>query len=673
MLASPAYHRRSLAIGLSLLVAVGASRPATSAPVDLTELSIEDLMEVEISTVSRKAVRLSEAPAAVHVVSRDDIRRMGVTNIPEALRMVPGLEVGQVDANKWAITARGYNGLFANKLLVQIDGRSLYTPLFSGVFWEMQDVVPEDLDRIEVVRGPGATLWGANAVNGIINVVTRDARDTQGTFLSASVGNAGNRFATARYGDRIGSRLFYRVYAKHADRGPFRRDNGETAADAWTIDHGGLRVDCDITPADALTVTADLYDGDVGQTYSVVTAPEPAVRSTFDAKGMFSGGHVLSRWKHTFSNASDVTAQVYFDNVERRERVLAGTVNTFDFDSQHRLGLGARNEFIWGVGYRLVRDHFDDTFTVTMNPKRRSTSLWSAFAQNETKFLGEKLRFTVGSKVEYEDVVGGAVEPNMRLLYSPTSEASFWAAASRAVRTPSRAEADARIATDVVTLPSGAQGILTMVGTRDYRSEVLLGFESGCRFTIGDRTYIDVAAYHNRYDRLRTLELGLPYNEADPAPYTLVPVTLANKLAAVANGGELYIEHRPTQGWVLRGSYTYLHVDAHLDPTSSHLFSELVETEIPTHQATLRSSWTVRRNIELDVQARFVDALPGLGVDRYAAVDARAGWLVRDGLEISLVGRDLLGANRYENRPSYSSIVPAKTVRTLLISLTWRP
>lgn len=655
---------------------ISPSPGADGATVDLTALSIEELMGIEVTTVSRKAEKLSETAAAVYVVTADDIRRTGVTSIPDALRAVPGLDVAHIDANKWAISSRGFNGLFANKLLVQIDGRSVYTPLFSGVFWEAQDVLLEDVARIEVVRGPGATLWGANAVNGIINIVTERAQDTQGWLVATGTGTKERKFGSLRYGGRIGGSAFYRVYVKYFDRKADSRASDQPAADGWDVLRTGLRLDWALSRTTSLTVTGDLYRGTVGQTYSVIPDLEPPLREVFDATGRISGGHVLSRWTHSFAGGSEATVQVYVDRLCREERVFDGTLVTYDLDVQHRFPIGRRNELLWGVGYRLTRDRYQDTFTIRIDPLRRSTNLMSAFIQDEMKLLQRRLTLTLGTKFEHKSVVGYAIEPSLRLLWTPDNRNTVWAAVSRAVRTPSRVESDGQLVEDVVPdslLPPGLPtGLAVLLGSTTYRSEELIAYELGYRLNAGDRTFLDVATFYNRYDNLRTLEPGLPFRRNDPSPYLVFPIRLENRMAATAFGWESFVEHRPTRRWVLRATYTYLALQEELDPSSSNLFGEQDERDIPNHQVSIRSSMALPWDLDLDVQGRYVGPLRASGVDRYLTADGRIGWHPRRNVEIAVVGKNLLGGSRYEYVPSYSAIVATKVERSVFASISWR-
>ena len=405
---------------------------ARSQEADLAELSLEDLMSTKVELVSRKTERLVEAPAAIYVVARKDIRRAGATTIAEALRLVPGVQVGRIDAHTWAISARGFNGRFANKLLVQVDGRSIYTPLFSGVYWEAQDVLLEDVERVEVIRGPGATLWGANAVNGIINIVTRKAQHTQGNIVVAGVGFEERGSGILRHGGKLGEDAYYRIYAKYFERDEFVDSAANRAHDGWTGRRGGFRLDWERSERDALTLQGDLYGHDIDQTVASFSPDEPFEQLVED-EAEFSGGHILGRWKHRFSPAADLEAQLYWTRFEHAGPRIGETRNTLDVDVQHRWGWGHLQEVVWGGGWRLVADELDGSFALSYDPEKRTTQLFSAFVQDDISFAADRLHLILGSKLERDDFTGFALQPNLRLMWFPHRRHSLWGAWSRAM------------------------------------------------------------------------------------------------------------------------------------------------------------------------------------------------------------------------------------------------
>jgi iron complex outermembrane receptor protein len=387
--------------------------------VDLTSVSIEDLMNMTVTSVSRTEQTIANAAAAVFVITSEDIRRSGVTSIPEALRMVPGLEVARIDANKWAISSRGFNGRFASKMLVQIDGRTVYTSLFSGVFWDAQDTVLEDIERIEVIRGPGATLWGANAVNGIINIITKDAGDTKGGLLSAGGGTMERAFGTARYGTQLGSSSALRFYVKYLDRaGMDDLQTGHEAHNGWNSVRGGFRLDSEPSSSDTLTLQGDYYDERLNETYVNQTP-----NSIFDYTTPSSGGNLLARWKRAFSDTDDLTLQLYYDRIEMRYAVIDEQRDTVDIDFQNRFAFGALQEIIWGAGYRFSHDRTQFPFpTLNLGPGIEDNHLFSFFVQDSIALVPDQLNLIIGSKFEHNDYTGFEVQPNARLIWTPTRQ-----------------------------------------------------------------------------------------------------------------------------------------------------------------------------------------------------------------------------------------------------------
>ena len=659
-----------------LLVSLTTTVWAGELPVDLTELSLEELMNIEITSVSKKEEKLFEAAAAVCVITGEDIRRSGVTSIPEALRMVPGMEVAHIDANKWAISSRGFNDLFANKLLVLIDGRSVYTPLFSGVFWEAQDVLLEDVERIEVIRGPGAALWGANAVNGIINILTKRAQDTQGGMVSLGVGSEERGFSSVRYGGRLGNDGYYRIYTKVFDRDNFVYASGEEAADGWKVLQGGFRIDWEGSNHNSLTLQGDVYDGEVGQTYKIIDSLEPPFERTFDFVVPIAGGNVLGRWEHVFSDASDLTLQLYYDRTEREDAAIAGYLHKFDVDLQHRFGSGERQEVVWGLGYRFMRDEIKGSFLMSVHPESRDYDLFSAFAQDEIALVEDRLRLTLGSKFEHNDYTGFEIQPNARLLWTPHRRHTIWGAVSRAVRTPSRVEDGMRVVREV--LPSGVVSpdvptAFVVLGSRDFESEELLAFELGYRVRPTDRLFLDVATFYNVYDKFLTIEPGTPFLEtSSPPEHFVVPFTVDNRMEAETYGVELEGDLRMLDRWRLRVRYAYLQMQMHLHRNSGYTSGEEWEGVSPRHQFSLCSSMDLPGNLGLDLGARYVDDLPDIDMESYLSFDIRVGWNVMENLEVSAVGQNLFNTHHPEFRAPHTPPLPTEVERGVYGAMRWR-
>jgi iron complex outermembrane receptor protein len=641
-------------------------------PCDLTEMSIEELMNVEVTSVSKKPEPLSQAPAAVYVLTGDDIRRSGATTIADALRLVPGVNVARLDSNKWAISTRGFSDRFSNKLLVLVDGRSVYTPLYSGVYWEVQDVPLEDIERIEVVRGPGGTLWGANAVNGVINIITKSAKDTQGGLITAGGGTEERLFGTVRYGGRVGQNLFYRIYAKAFDRDGSVDSTGADTDDDWSIRRTGFRIDWTPSGDDALTVHGDLYDGEAEQT---VLLPFPAFPySTLVADHIaMGGGNLVLRWEHTGSDSSDTALQLYYDRAERREAMYDYRRNTVDLDFQRRKPAGDRHEIIWGLGYRVVADHLPSQgFADITTQETHTSSLFSAFAQDEIALAPDRLIFTIGSKFEHNDYTGFEVQPSARLAWMPRPRQTLWMAVSRAVRTPSRGEALAN-----GTLPGDPSlGYLARgIGTDDFESEGLLAFELGYRVQPSKWLSLDAAAFHNEYDKLLTWEAGTPFLETSPAPpHLILPMFSDNNAGAESNGIEVAANCMVHDWWRVRAGYSYLEVSAHLDEGSTDPWAVADATGLPQHTAFVHSMMDLGRNFELDLAGRYVDntRIPWAVVSNYVELDARLAWRPVRNLELFLVGQNLLEGHHPEAVPEMQATQISEVERGVYVGITWR-
>ncbi|MFL6293142.1 MAG: TonB-dependent receptor plug domain-containing protein [Thermoanaerobaculia bacterium] len=632
-----------LALASLLAGPAGASQEpggAVAQATDLKKLSIEELMEIDVTSVSRRAERLNQAAAAIIVVTREDIRRSGVTSLPEALRLVNSLHVARQSQRSWAINARGSNTSTSNKLLVLIDGRSVYTPLFSGVFWDVQDTLLEDVERIEVIRGPGATLWGANAVNGIINVITKKAADTQGGLVTAGAGSEEKGFGGVRYGGTLGERGHYRAYGKYYDRDSLVLVDGSDAGDPIQMRQAGFRADWTSTERDAFTFQGDAYEGRVGET----------IRDDSDV----DGGNLLGRWTRTLAEDSDLELQVYWDRTHRRIPALFEEhLDTLDLDLQHRFPLAGRHDVVWGLGYRWHHDRVGNSPGLAFLPARRDFDLFSLFAQDEVSLLDNRLALTVGTKLEHNDSTGLEVQPSVRAAWKASERRTLWAAVSRAVRTP------ARIDEDIFAFGPGGQVLLR--GSRDFESEELIAWELGYRIQPHPEVLLDVAAFYNVYDDLRSQE---------PPANGAIPITLANKLAGETWGIELRSNLQPVPGWRLQVAYAWLDKELRLDPDSRDRTRGAGEGNDPEHRFTLRSGFDLSAGLELDGWLRYVSELPSPAVDDYTELDLRLGWRSAGGLELSLVGQNLLHESHAEFGPA--TALREEVERSLYGKVVWR-
>jgi len=639
---------------------------------DLISMSLEDLMNIEVTSVSKKAEKLSEAAAAIFVLTQDDIKRSGCTSIPEVLRLVPGLEIARIDASNWAITARGFNSRFANKLLVLIDGRSVYTPLFSGVYWDVQDTLLEDVDRIEVIRGPGAALWGANAVNGVINIITKSAKDTAGGFFTAGYGSEERGFGSARYGGKIEDNFHYRVFMKYFNRDGGVYASGENASDDWDMIRGGFRTDWDISEKDSMMFQGNFYRGHEDQRYQVPILVYPFL-DVFDDETTLLGGNILGRWRRTFSGQSSMAFQIYYDRTDRRAALGGEERDVFDLDFQHEFSWGERHNLVWGAGYRTTSDRFKNSFALSLSPTSRRYDLFNVFFQDGITIIEDRLSLSLGSKFEHNDYTGFEFQPSMRLLWKPLEKQTIWAAVSRAIRMPSRVEEDVRINSMAFPGGDGLTYLLAMFGNRNFESEELIAYELGYRMQPRDRVSIDLCAFYNTYDKLRSIEPGDPFIETSPPPtHVVIPLTGDMKMKGETYGIELASDFFLRERWRLRSAYTYLQILLHKEEDSADIRSEVTEGESPHHQFYLWSSLDLRRNIEFDAIWRYVGDLPGLGVDSYTTMDLRLGWTPVEGLELSLAGRNLFENSHFEFMPTILQTIPTQVERSVYGKITWR-
>ena len=628
------FVRRFTALALLLSSPVFANHT----PRDLMELTLEELMDIEVFSVSRRQEKLSHSASSIQVITADQIRRSGATSIPEALRLASNLQVAQQNSYEWVVTARGFSSDVGNKLLVLIDGRTVYTPLFSGVFWDRQNYLLEDIERIEVISGPGGTLWGANAVNGVINIITRSSAQTQGTYLEAAAGSALNQQAGARYGGHLNESTTYRVYGQHFDRDEESLSNGSPGSDDWTMKQAGFRVDSAL-PADTFTVQGDYYRLRGSQ----LLADD---RETY-------GGNMLGRWSHRISDTANTILQVYYDRTELKMPVATMLINgiplappgvfrdlldIMDLDFQHQFLLSDRHKIVWGFGYRYTRDDVTNTGGLAFYPDFLEQELFSAFLQDEIALVQDKVYFTVGTKVEKNDFTGTEWEPGIRLQWRLSEHHQIWSAVSRAVRMPSRIDRH-------ISLPSRDALLVVLQGGPDFESETVDAYELGYRGRISNKAALSVALFYNEYDNVRS---------TSPTPVTLAPFFFENNLEGETQGVELSLDMEIAKWWRIRMGYNYLHEDISVQSGEFDLNNARNETADPEHQFMLRASFDISHDVELDVGYRWVDRLPTNDVDelvyvpKYDELDVRIGWTPTANLELALVGQNLLHDHHQE-------------------------
>jgi iron complex outermembrane receptor protein len=664
----------ALFAGFSLLLSANAAdHPTASSSTSVIDMDLEALMKIEVTSVSKRPEKLSDAAAAIYVITQEDIRRSGANNIPDALRLAPGLEVARQDAHTWAISSRGFNDEFANQLLVLIDGRSVYTPLFAGVYWDVQDLPLEDINRIEVIRGPGAALWGANAVNGVINITTKKARDTQGLLISGGGGNEEQGFATFRYGGKINDETFFRIYGQAANHDNSALHDDIPADDRWTKWQAGFRLDWEPGEQNLYTLQGDIYTGTLNQSVTVPSLNAPFVEQLQD-KVNVSGGNVLGRWNHQFSPNSDLALKVYYDRTDRDRVVFAERRDTFDVDLQHHFQWGSRQDIVVGLGYNITSDELDNRFAVSFDPTHRTASLYSGFVQDEIQLIPDRLRLTLGTKVEHNDYTGWEVQPSGRLSWSITKKQTAWFAASRAISTPSRAEDDIRI--NRQAFPAGVfapvPALVSQFGSRDMDSKELLAFELGYRIQPHYRVTLDVATFYNIYDRQRSLEPGTPFVEGTPAPpHLVIPFTIANLIDGETYGVELASSYQLAEWWRMHLNYTFWSIQLHKKPGSNDPLLEGAEHDSPQHQISIRSQMDLPHKTELDLALRYVDSLSNRDVPSYWAADARFGWRPTKNWEFSIVAQNLFNQHK-EFAPSYILTQTTEVETSVFGKITFR-
>jgi iron complex outermembrane recepter protein len=624
---------------LLLLITLVSGPDARAQP--RNQLATEIASLKNITTVSKQPEPLMEVPSAIQVITAEDIRRSGATRLPEALRLVSNLQVAQIDSRQWAISARGFNSTAAaNKLLVLLDGRSVYTPLFSGVFWDVQNLMLENIERIEVVSGPGATLWGANAVNGVINVITKSPRDTQGTLVSAGGGTFLKRFGNVRYGSKIGEDLYFRIYGMAFDQESARLADGRDGTNDWYLAQGGFRADWLPPHGEEVVVRGDYYGG-------VIAQPAPG-DVTVD------GQNVTARWTHPLGEDSDMTLQVYWDRTWRRiPDFFAEDLNTFDLDFQHRFPFGQRHRIIYGGGYRLIKDDVGNSRALAFLPAQRTLHLFSGFIQDEIALKEEELLWTLGSKFEHNDYSGFEIQPSSRVAWLITTNHTVWAAVSRAVRSPSRIDTE-------FFLP-GAAPFQIQGGGKRFDSESLIAYEAGYRVQWTPRLGGSVSVFFNDYDQIRSVE---------PIPGAPDQFVILNGLRAETYGAEFSLRWQPVEWWAWRGGYTFFRKHIFLDGTQDRSNGQS-EGNDPQHQVVLHSMLNPAPNWEFDAVIRYVDNLNQLGptVPAYVTLDLRVAWQPAPNWEISVVGRHLLD----EQHPEFGAGPGRQEIpRSVYAKLTWR-
>jgi iron complex outermembrane receptor protein len=641
--------------------------PAQAQPsLDLKRLSLEELGQLEVTTVTKAPELAWRIDAAIHVLTRDDLRRAGVSSVPDALRLVPGVQVARIDSSRWAVGVRGFASQFSQSLLVLVDGRSVYTPMFAGVYWAVQDLLLDDIERIEVIRGPGGTIWGTNAVNGVINIITRSAVDTTGLYAAIAAGNVDRVAGEFRYGARGADGFHYRISARAFDRGP-EHHPGHGDFDQWRLGHVSFRGDWNPAARDRVVVTARAYGGTEGKLTGIATYVPPA-QLTVDAPDDVAGGHVLAEWRRTLSPDEELRVQGSYERTSRLGAQFGEDRDTVDLDLTHQRRLPHGHTLRWGVGARWSPSTFEQVIdTLDFQPRSQTFRSYSLFAQDELGFAGERGRVTGGVKLEHNTFTGWEVQPTARVLWAFAPTRTAWAAVTRAVRIPSRLDRDLELNGNVAPVPPV---FLRIAGTDDFDAERMLAYEAGYRQLVTRDLHVDVAAFHNRYSGLNGIGRTSIFPATDPIPHTVVQVPFVNAVDGTGTGVEIAPSWRLGRRWELRGAYSLLVLDLRNVPGISNPANvQAQEDSSPRHQGYVQSIVSLTPRVALQQTLRAVGPLPGQQVPAYEALDLTGVMQLSPRLELSAGVHNLLDADH----PEFGGTPGQVGVRrSLYVRLRWR-
>ena len=630
---------------------------------DPFDLAFEDLLGIEVTSVSKHRQPLSNAPAAIYVLTNDDIIRSGATSIPQALRGVPGLHIAQIDSQKWAVSSRGFNGRYNNKLLVMIDGRTLYSPEFSGVYWEVQDTLMADIERIEIIRGPSAAMWGANAVNGVINITTKHSADTMGGYVELGAGDYEQALSGFRYGGKVTDNITARAYAKGFKRDSLEHHSQDISPitqllisdvdknNDWHHMQAGGRMDIQISPESSLTLSADLYDSEMNQLSQYPSADAPpfysfALNDDIDNRGL----NILANYTKALSADSEYGLKVYYDYTSRKEFLTHFTTDTIDLDFHHQFKFRQDHNVIWGLGYRHISDELLDSPIVTSSaPPQTNTNLWSAFIRDEVTLINDELWLTLASRVEHNSYTDIEVQPNLRLMWKLNNQHKLWSSISYAVRTPSRGEVNS-ISSPMIYPPNPLAPLptkLLLKGDDNYKSEELLSYEVGYRFTPTSSISVDSTAFYNDYDQLRSIS-----NEAidfSKFPnYLIQPTHYANGHAGHNYGFELSNQWIASDSLKFKLNYAYTRNEFDQEQPQN--------TDTPKHIASLLADWRITKSLTFDATWRYVDSVEILDIvnmstvelDSYHGVDLGIHWQISPAVSVNAYGKNLFNTHHVE-------------------------
>jgi len=672
---NPSFRKGCIALVTGAVLVVGTlnvrADPASNAPAgDLQKfanMSLEQLMQEPVTSVSRREQTVAHAAAAVFIITPEDIERSGALSIPEVLRIVPGLSVGQIDASKWAISARGFQDELANKLLVMVDGRTVYDPLFSGVWWDSTDYVLEDIERIEVIRGPGGSVWGANAVNGVINIITKSARDTQGGLVTGVGGNQ-EAEGSIRYGGTINQDAAYRVYVKYSDHDANVYANGARADDDRRMLRTGFRTDWSPWDKNLLTVSGDYYDGVAGFVFSRPVLHPPWMIVTPEERRL-AGGNVLARWTHTVSYTADVSLQAYYDRLERHSGDLTELRDTADVELQNHFKLGDRNEVVWGANYRAIIEETHGSFFSRMIPDNYTYDLYGVFLQDEYWLVPDRLRLTAGTKLEHNEFSGWEIQPNGRLLWTPDEHNSIWASVSRAVHTPDRISRDLSAHTAAVPLPTGGAVLVALEPHEAVDAERVMAYELGYRVQPTKRVFFDIAAFYNEYRGVIVPRDVEPQFQGD---ILISEFAWDNALNGRTYGVELAPTWKVTDDWQLSASYAFIEMDLNSGHSTQAGKPIDLNHRSPEQQFNIRSHLELPAHFSFDTTLYYADQVNTLlgPVRGYVRLDTRVAYHPCPRFEAAVGVMNILD----DRHPEYTSQETRNTQieRSFYGKVTWR-
>ena len=637
-------------------------------------MSIEDLRAIKVTSVSRTEEKLSQTASAIFVITSDDIKNSGATNIPDLLRMVPGLDVAQIDGSTWAISARGFNQQSSDKLLVLIDGRTVYSPLFSGVYWDAQAFPLENIERIEVIRGPGASVWGANAVNGVISVITKKSDQTLGILVTGGGGTNEEGFGTIRYGGKLGNEGSYRITSDYSDHNHLQDLSGQSGEDAWNVLRASIRVDEQITAKDSLSVGGTAYTGGEDERVPTVTSISPPVNQVLHLRENFSGWSISSKWDHIFSPRADMSLRIYFDRTDRSDPTYGFNLNTSDIDFQDHFKWRARQNIVWGFGYRYESDATPTTARVAFTPPNQTDQISNGFFQDEIAIRPESVYLTLGVKVEHNSFSGFSVQPSVRMAWILSKNSTVWSSFSVAARTPSFADVGVRFTALVTPGPGGLSILATGFGNPRQENENLYATELGYRQQIGTRLSLDLTTYFNHYNDLRSAEPAGTFFESNPSPPHLVYASdFANLLYGETHGAEAAITWNISDRWTLSPGYTFMEIHLHPEAASQDfLTGPSLEGGSPAHQAQIRSHMVLPGHFQFDASAYFVGRLPAQDVPSYTRLDAGLTWQGGEHFFASVFGQNLLKDRHLETSNSDQVVQSSLIKRSAYAKLTWK-